>query len=152
MRRPTLRDRVFQTWWRISRGATLGVRVVAIDPAGRVGLVRHTYVPGWHFPGGGVEKGETVQEAAVRELTEETGASLIGDLMLKSVHANHRYFPNDHVLVFLGRVEDPPARPRCREIAQVQWSPPDALPEHTAPSVPARLAEILGGASPSLNW
>jgi len=33
---------VFRTWWRFSRAATLGVRVVACDEAGRVLLVKHT--------------------------------------------------------------------------------------------------------------
>ena len=43
----------------VQRPMTLGVRAIALDEAGRVFLVRHTYVPGFHLPGGAVERGET---------------------------------------------------------------------------------------------
>ena len=43
---------------------TFGVRGVIHDAGNNaVFLVRHTYVPGWHFPGGGVEAGETALES-----------------------------------------------------------------------------------------
>ena len=38
---------------------TLGVRALVIDGEGRIFLVKHSYVSGWHLPGGGVEAGET---------------------------------------------------------------------------------------------
>jgi putative (di)nucleoside polyphosphate hydrolase len=53
------------------------VGVVLFHPDGRVWLGRRMNTPGpqnWQFPQGGVDAGEDLQDAARRELTEETGA------------------------------------------------------------------------------
>ena len=67
---PALRQ-LFHLYWRFARGMTLGVRAVVLDSENRVFLVKHSYVSGWHLPGGGVETGETFREALQRELVEE---------------------------------------------------------------------------------
>ena len=84
-------------WFRLTRGSTLGVRAAVIDAEGRVLLlVRHSYAPGWIFPGGGVERGETVYDAVRREMHEEAGIVIEGEPLLHGVFANHQQFMGDH--------------------------------------------------------
>ncbi|MGE5501344.1 MAG: NUDIX domain-containing protein, partial [Ignavibacteriales bacterium] len=89
-----------QTHHRLSRGLTLGVRGMVFDEAGKVLLIRHTYVRGWHLPGGGVEKHETAEEALARELVEEAGVVMRGRPSLLSIYSNHPTFKGDHVLIY----------------------------------------------------
>ncbi|GEP59342.1 NUDIX hydrolase [Reyranella soli] len=58
----------------------LSARFLILDQAGRILLFRFVYKRGplagqdfWGTPGGGVEDGETLEQAALRELVEETG-------------------------------------------------------------------------------
>src|SRR5689334_8079799 len=99
---PAIR-RVLHLYWRFARGLTLGVRAVVIDSAGRVFLVKHSYVAGWHLPGGGVETGETVAEALARELAEEGGIVARTPPTLHGIFFNARVSRRDHVAVYLVR-------------------------------------------------
>ena len=47
-------------------------------------LVKHSYIPGWHLPGGGVDHGEDIHTAAIREVYEETGISDLKDISKSS--------------------------------------------------------------------
>jgi ADP-ribose pyrophosphatase YjhB (NUDIX family) len=48
------------------RPVRLGVRVMLLR-GDQVLLVRQTYMPGWFMPGGGLKRGETLEQAARRE-------------------------------------------------------------------------------------
>src|SRR5947207_4472519 len=95
---PMLR-RGFHVYWRFARGMTLGVRAVVLDGDSRVFLVRHSYVAGWHLPGGGVEVGETFREALRRELAEEGRIELSGEPALQGIFLNSHVSRRDHVAV-----------------------------------------------------
>jgi ADP-ribose pyrophosphatase YjhB (NUDIX family) len=153
LRKPTLRDRAFQSVFRLQRSLTLGVRGVVTDASGKVLLLRHTYTPGWHFPGGGVEKGETASQSLIRELKEEAGIEAKPEsLELVSVHANHAFFPNDHVLVF--RVKDwTQGEMTSRgEIAEIRFFDPATPPEGISKGTKHRLDELFGAAKVSELW
>ena len=98
--KPDLRSRLFHAWFLLSRPMTLGVRAIATDAERRVLLVKHTYVAGWHLPGGGVESGETVLEALAKELREEANAEFGAAPLLQSVHFNNKVTRRDHVVVY----------------------------------------------------
>lgn len=136
----------------MTRPMTLGVRGVATDASGRVLLVRHTYAPGWHFPGGGVEKGEDCARALTRELAEEAGVIPTAPARLISVHANHTVFPNDHVLLYrVDRWTQGPVTQRG-EIAERGFFDPLEPPSGVSGGTARRLAELFAGAAPSDSW
>jgi 8-oxo-dGTP pyrophosphatase MutT (NUDIX family) len=82
-----------------SRSVTLGAQAVVIDPLGRIFLVKHSYVTGWHLPGGGVEVGETVLQALERELLEEGGITATVPPALHGVFLNSRVSRRDHIFL-----------------------------------------------------
>lgn len=149
---PAIR-RVLHAYWRFARGMTLGARAIVIDPQGRVFLVKHSYVSGWHLPGGGVETGETVQSALERELLEEGGIAVLEPPALHGVFFNGRVSRRDHVVVFVVRAFRKEGGPRnANEIVDYGFFAPDALPPETTRGTRARLAEVLEGATVSERW
>jgi 8-oxo-dGTP pyrophosphatase MutT (NUDIX family) len=132
---------------------TLGVQAVVIDGQGRVFLVRHSYVPGWHLPGGGVEVGETLIAALARELAEEGNIALTEPPILHGVFLNSRISRRDHVVVYVVRRfrQDPVLQPNY-EIIEHGFFHPDALPEDTSRATRRRLAEVLQGAPIAEHW
>jgi ADP-ribose pyrophosphatase YjhB (NUDIX family) len=149
---PAIR-RGLHLYWRMSRGLTLGVRGLVLNEAGRIFLVKHTYVRGWHLPGGGVEPGETLLDALARELKEEGNIDLLEPPALHAVYFNTRVSLRDHVALFVVSAFRQPAPPvPDREIMAHGFFATDALPEDTVTSVRARIAEVLMGAPTAQRW
>jgi ADP-ribose pyrophosphatase YjhB (NUDIX family) len=137
----------------LQRPMTLGVRGLVVDEAGRVLLVRHTYIGGFFLPGGGVEKGETLEQALTRELLEEGNVALEGAPTLFGVYLNRAASKRDHVAFYVVRAfRHLGARAPDHEIAEAQFFPLDALPSTTTRATRARLAEALDGAPTSPYW
>jgi 8-oxo-dGTP pyrophosphatase MutT (NUDIX family) len=149
---PLLR-RVLHFYWRFARGMTLGVRGLVLDGEGRVFLVKHSYITGWYLPGGGVETGETVLAALVRELREEGNITLTSAPVLHGVYFNGRVSRRDHVALYVVRAfrQDAPPTPNSEIVAHGFFAP-DALPADTARGTRERIAEVLHGAPVAEQW
>lgn len=128
-------------WWTLRRPQLTGCRVLALDPAGRILLVRHSYGSGrWMLPGGGLKRGEDPLAAGLRELREETACEIAEGWLLESVSedlAGARHT----VHIVAGRTADRP-QPDGREILAAAFFAADALPDP--------LARHLAG--PLLRW
>ena len=149
---PALR-RVLHLYWRFARAMTLGVRTLVIDGEGRIFLVKHSYVSGWHLPGGGVEADETLIEAAARELREEGNIELTALPQLHGIFFNDRASRRDHVAVFVVRAFRQVGAPvPDREIVAHGFFAPDALPAETTAATRARIIEVLSGAPIGAHW
>jgi len=149
---PAIR-RVLHTYWRFARGMTLGVRAVVLDGDNRVFLVKHSYVTGWHLPGGGVEVGETFRDALQRELAEEAGIELLGEPALHGLFFNSHVSRRDHVAVYVVRHfrQDRLPAPN-REIIECGFFDSAALPEGVTPGTRLRIAEVLDGKPLIATW
>ncbi len=151
--RARLITRLAHGWGRLTRGMTLGVKGVVIDEAGAITLVRHGYVPGWHLPGGGVEVGETAEEALARELREETGIIILQRPRLHGLLLNRNLARRDHVAVYIvTQFDGGIIKPPNREIAEIGLFQPDRLPAATTAPTRRRIAEVIGGTPPAAHW
>lgn len=124
------------------RPVTVGARVMLVKD-GQILLIRHTYLDGWYLPGGGVKRGETMEDAARREVREETGA-VLGEISLLGIYSYFEEFKNDHNTVFLCR-DFRPGGEHDREIAEVKFFPLDALPADMHPSHRRRVEAFAAG-------
>ena len=149
---PVLR-RAFHLYWRFARGMTLGVRAVVLDGDNRVFLVKHSYVAGWHLPGGGVEVGETLRDALGRELMEEGRIEPVGEPALHGLFFNGHVSRRDHVAVYLIRHfrQDRLPGPN-HEIIACGFFGAHELPPETTEGTRRRIAEVLENRPILATW
>jgi ADP-ribose pyrophosphatase YjhB (NUDIX family) len=138
---------------RLWRPLTMGVRAIVLDEQDRVFLVRHSYAPGWHLPGGGVEPGETVVTSLERELVEEGNIEVTGAPQLLGLYFNGVGSDRDHVAVFVVRSfrQTAPRKPDW-EIVECDFFPVEALPVGVTRATRDRLVELRHGIAPSPRW
>ncbi len=143
-------------WHRLARPLTMGVRAIVVDgsdPAGpRVLLIRHSYVEGWHLPGGGVGRGETLADAAMRELREEAGLVADRPAQPLGIYARFRNGASDHVAVFVMTGWRGAVKPDGVEILEARFFPLDRLPAGLSPATGRRLEEFLGRRPIAERW
>jgi len=126
-------------WWRWRRPQVEGVRIIAVNDAGHVLLVRHSYGPPvWMPPGGGIKPGEAPVACALREMAEEIGCTLARPLQVDTIR-DTLHGAGNTVHVVAGLCVGAPV-PDMREIVAVGFFAPDALPAPLATGLADRMA------------
>jgi ADP-ribose pyrophosphatase YjhB (NUDIX family) len=138
---------------RILGASTVGVRALILDQQRRILLVKHTYMPGWHLPGGGVSSGETAIAAIIREVREEAGVIVNEIPRLFNVYFHKVQGVNDYPILFI-ITQFTLEQSRCCEIAETGWFAFDSLPEDTSQSTCKRLDEFFQNQNqnPNVYW
>ena len=123
----------------------VGASVILEDGQGRVLLQKRRDNGCWGYHGGSVELDEIVEEAAARELFEETGIvaeslQLFG--LFSGPQLHHKYPNGDEVsnvdAVYLCRQWHGTLRPQQEEVEELAFFAADALPDSiTPPNIPA---------------
>lgn len=133
--------------------ATIGVKAMIINQQQEVLLVKHTYMPGWHLPGGGVEPGETPKTAIIREVKEETGILVKDKPHLFAIYTHQIMGASDYPMLYIIKAfTELPNAKLSGEIAKAQWFHVNNLPEDTTESTQLRIKEYLSGLAPADHW
>ncbi len=115
--------------------------------------MRHTYVPGWYFPGGGVEVGEAMDAAAIKEVWEETNIKVSQKPELLGLFQNLSASRRDHIALY--RVtqwtQETPFKPNL-EIAEAEFFALDNLPENVTKGTLRRIKEVYYGQEQTAQW
>ena len=103
---------------------------VVIEQNGKVLLAKRKYEPlkdYWTFPGGGIKFGESVEQAAKREMMEELGIKI----ELQEFIGFFEYIKNDmHRLVLFNKAKIVGGEPIPNDdVADIMWIEPEKLKE-----------------------
>lgn len=130
----------------------MGVRTLVVDELGQILLIKHTYMPGWHFPGGGVLRGEPTRIAAIRELLEEAGVVANDKIELFGVYFHRVMLANDYIVLYVVKKFTSGPVSLGGEIAEIKWFSPENLPEDLCRHTRARIGEYLFGHPTQDQW
>lgn len=133
-------------------GKILSVRAVCTDQESRIYLVRHSYTPGWHLPGGGVDNGASVEEALSNELREEGNLSLIGKPVLQHIYLNAKGSRREHIVLFTARVQQLEPFSGSLEIIEGRFFAVAELPDDLDPACRQRIQEWVVGEFGAAAW
>ena len=143
--------KIRQLYWFVVRPKTQGVRAIVVDNKGMILLVKHSYNHGWYLPGGGVNRGETCEDALRRELMEEVGITCLFDEVKLGTYLNKHEYKIDTITVYIIRNYDIFEKSNI-EIDQNVFFDPQSLPTGVSPGTKRRISEYLRTHEIKTEW
>ena len=125
---------------------TLGAAAVVVDQ-GKVLLIKRRDVEVWALPGGAVESGESLAQAAVREVREETGLEIELTRLVGVYSRPNWRAGGDHGVLFAARPLSHDIVPQPEEALEAAYFAPQNLPDPYAWWIAERINDALGGAT-----
>jgi ADP-ribose pyrophosphatase YjhB (NUDIX family) len=124
-------------------GATFRVACSAvIERGGEYLLARRRDIGLWNLPGGGLERGETVEQGLAREVMEEVGATI---RVVRLVGVYSKPQKNEIVLTFLCKLASDDEPTTSDEVSEIGWFKPDRIPDDTLPKHRQRVTDAALG-------
>jgi mutator protein MutT len=117
----------------------IGVFALIFNDEKQILLGHRRDIDWWNLPGGGMESGETVEEALCREVREETGLEVKVERLV-GVYSKPQ--KQEVVLTFLCQVIDGTLQ-STEETRESRYFAPDALPGNTLPKHRQRIEDAL---------
>lgn len=123
----------------------IGVTTAIFDDQGRILLTQREDFEVWCMPGGSVDEGESLAQAAIREAFEETGlrVHLISHVATYSYEAVSDGML--HITCYRAIVISGSFQPDPHEVIAMKWFAPDALPEHLLVGQRQRILDAVSG-------
>ena len=120
---------------------------VAFEHDGKILVLKNVLGRGtWHLPGGGCKKGESFEEAALREVREEVGVQVVTSQFTQLSEQPFRSKRNFDYALYLIRLNHPvELRLDVLEILDAQWVEPSELNESNAGESVLQAVAALAG-------
>lgn len=136
-------------YWKIFKIETFGVRTMILKD-NKILLIKHRYGKFWIMPGGGINKGEKPEDAAIRETKEEVGIIVEKIDFRLGYYKNTTGGKNDNISCFVAtqthQIENfKRTFINFLEVENSGWFNIDDLPEGTSLPTRSRIKEFLAG-------
>jgi len=119
---------------------------VAVIQDGKILLTKREDFEIWCLPGGGVEPGESLAEAAIRETREETGVD-VELTHLVGVYSRLGGLPDLHAVLYEAKPVGGEIRLQPGETIEVEYFPFDNLPDEITFGHIKRIVDAIDGSS-----
>ena len=123
-----LADPIRKSYWFIVRPTRKGVRCL-IEHEGKFLFIRNSYgSKKWTIPGGGVNRGESFENTAIRETQEEVGITS-QNLIHIGTYVHKKEYKHDSLTIFYTKTQSPEFIIDPVEIEEARWMSFDEVPE-----------------------